>query len=34
VWQATSFALEAGRIVAVYITRNPDKLQTLRRGLS
>jgi len=33
-WQTMSFALEAGRIVAVYITRNPDKLHALRQKLS
>ncbi|MCY1047291.1 sigma-70 family RNA polymerase sigma factor [Corallococcus sp. bb12-1] len=29
--QTTAFAIEEGRIVAIYVTRNPDKLQAIRR---
>ncbi|XXF80113.1 sigma-70 family RNA polymerase sigma factor [Myxococcaceae bacterium GXIMD 01537] len=32
--QTTAFAIEEGRIVAIYITRNPDKLHTIRRVVS
>ncbi|WP_434382221.1 sigma-70 family RNA polymerase sigma factor [Melittangium boletus] len=32
-WQSTALAIDAGRIVAIYITRNPDKLRVLLRTL-
>ncbi|WNG55098.1 sigma-70 family RNA polymerase sigma factor [Archangium gephyra] len=33
VWQSTALAIEEGRIVAIYITRNPDKLRVLLKSL-
>jgi RNA polymerase sigma factor (sigma-70 family) len=32
--QTTAFAIEEGRIVGIYITRNPDKLTRIARGLT
>jgi RNA polymerase sigma-70 factor (ECF subfamily) len=32
-WQSTALAIEEGRIVTIYITRNPDKLRTLLKSL-
>jgi len=29
IWQTTALQIEAGKIVAIYVTRNPDKLQHL-----
>lgn len=34
VLQTTAFAIEAGRITAIYITRNPDKLTHVRERLA
>lgn len=31
--QTTAFAIEEGRIVAIYVTRNPDKLDAIRRAV-
>ncbi|MGE6758757.1 sigma-70 family RNA polymerase sigma factor [Corallococcus interemptor] len=31
--QTTAFAVEDGRIVAIYVTRNPDKLKNIRRAV-
>lgn len=31
--QTTAFAVEGGRIVAIYVTRNPDKLKGIRRAM-
>jgi RNA polymerase sigma-70 factor (ECF subfamily) len=33
VWQTTALAIEEGRIVTIYITRNPDKLRAILRTL-
>jgi hypothetical protein len=33
VLQTTAFALEDGRIVALCVTRNPDKLKGIRRAV-
>ncbi|NBD12028.1 MULTISPECIES: sigma-70 family RNA polymerase sigma factor [Corallococcus] len=33
VFQTTAFGIEDGRIVAIYITRNPDKLSNIRRAV-
>lgn len=33
VLQTTAFGVEDGRIVAIYITRNPDKLSNIRRAV-
>ncbi|MFE8595520.1 sigma-70 family RNA polymerase sigma factor [Archangium violaceum] len=33
VWQSTALAIEEGRIVTIYITRNPDKLRALLKSL-
>lgn len=33
VWQSTALAIEEGRIVTLYVTRNPDKLRALLRCL-
>ena len=33
VWQSTALAIEEGRIVTIYITRNPDKLRVLLKSL-
>ncbi|KFA90409.1 sigma-70 family RNA polymerase sigma factor [Archangium violaceum] len=32
-WQSTALAIEEGRIVTIYITRNPDKLRALLKSL-
>jgi RNA polymerase sigma-70 factor (ECF subfamily) len=32
-WQSTALAIEEGRIVTIYVTRNPDKLRALLRTL-
>ncbi|MBN9684912.1 sigma-70 family RNA polymerase sigma factor [Corallococcus sp. NCSPR001] len=32
--QTTAFAIEDGRIVAIYVTRNPDKLKGIRRAVA
>jgi RNA polymerase sigma-70 factor, ECF subfamily len=31
VWQTTALAIEEGRIVTIYVTRNPDKLRAILR---
>ena len=33
VWQTTALAIEEGRIVTIYVTRNPDKLRAILRTL-
>ncbi|RKH09067.1 RNA polymerase sigma factor SigJ [Corallococcus sp. CA047B] len=33
VLQTTALAIEEGRIVAIYVTRNPDKLHSIRRAV-
>ena len=33
VWQTTALAIEEGRIVTIYVTRNPDKLRAIRESL-
>ncbi len=33
VWQTTALAIEEGRIVTIYVTRNPDKLRAILKTL-